>query len=66
MKLEAELRGEELPKKEKLHEFSFHLSNSSCNLNDIQGIIYGGFSSRFWIYRKHMISLDYDVMKFDS
>ena len=33
-------------------------SSATCNLSDIQAIIYGGMSSRFWIYRKHMISLD--------
>jgi hypothetical protein len=30
MKKEAALKGEELPEPEKLHEFSYHLSSSSC------------------------------------
>lgn len=42
------------------------MSNSSCKIDDIQSIIFGGFSSRFWIFRKHMISMDYDTMLFDS
>ena len=30
---------------------------SSCKLSDIQGIIYGPFTTRFWLYRKHVNSL---------
>lgn len=39
-------------------DFEWKNSSSTCWLSDIQGIVYGGHSSRFWIYRKHMISLD--------
>ena len=33
-------------------------SNSTCLVEDIDGFIYGGFSSRFWMMRKHINSLD--------
>jgi hypothetical protein len=33
-------------------------SSSSCNIKDIQGIIFGGHSSRFWVYRKYFMSFD--------
>ena len=29
-------------------------SSASCNVSDIQAIIYGGFSSRFWMARKYI------------
>ena len=32
-------------------------SSASCKLDDIQGIVYGGFSSRFWMLRKHINSI---------
>lgn len=63
---EALITGEEFKEPEKPYEFGFHQSSSSCNIDDIEAIMIGGHSSRFWIYRKHVISLDYDVMKFDS
>lgn len=63
---EAARKGEQYEVAAKEEEFSYHQSSSSCSLSDIEGMIVGGHSSRFWIYRKHMISLDYDVMKFDS
>ena len=63
---EAALKGKEIPDPQTLDEFSFHGSSSSCDISDIEAIMYGGHSSRFWIYRKHMISLDYDFMKFDK
>ena len=58
MTKEAALTGEKLPEQERLHEFSYHLSSSSGKLDDIQGIIFGGFSSLFWMYRKHLILRD--------
>lgn len=63
---EAQEKGEKYKIEEKPEEFSYHQSSSTCNINDIDAIIIGGHSSRFWIYRKHMISIDYDTMKFDS
>ena len=32
-------------------------SSASCRLDEIEGFLYGGLSSRFWMLRKHMISL---------
>ena len=42
----------------KKDDYMWQESSSTCRLSDIQGIIYGGHSSRFWIYRKHMIAMD--------
>ena len=38
-------------------QFELLKSSSSCRIDDIQGIIYGGRSSRFWMLRKHINSL---------
>lgn len=35
-------------------DYTFRKSSASCKLSEIVGIIYGGLSSRFWMYRKHM------------
>ena len=72
LKREAKLRkemaeiGEEYKEPELPDEFQYHQSSSSCNIEDIQAILFGGTSSRFWIYRKHILSMDYDVLKFDK
>ena len=63
---ESMSKGEQFKEPEKIEEFDFHPSSSMSSIDDIEGIIVGGQSSRFWIYRKHMISMDYDVMKFDN
>ena len=39
-------------------------STTTCGLDEIQSIIYGGFSSRFWIYRKHMNTLENNKIPF--
>lgn len=39
--------------------YSAHRSKASFNINEIEGLIYGGFSSRFWMLRKHIISLSF-------
>ena len=39
-------------------------SKCSCSINLITGFIYGGFSSRFWMLRKHINSMD--RLKLDS
>ena len=39
-------------------------SNSSFYASDVQNIIYGGFTSRFWMLRKHIISMSKDDIKF--
>lgn len=33
-------------------------SKASCKVSEITGFIYGGFSSRFWMLRKHINSMD--------
>ena len=43
----------------KIQEFK---SKSSCKLSDIKGFIYGGFSSRFWMLRKHINYMDYQAL----
>lgn len=35
-------------------EYVEHLSNASSRFEDIQSIMFGPMSARFWIYRKHM------------
>lgn len=39
-------------------------SSSSFYVSDVQNIVYGGFSSRFWMLRKHIISMAKDDVKF--
>ena len=41
-----------------MQDYKYAKSSASCKLADITGIIYGGFSSRFWMLRKHMNCLD--------
>ena len=64
----AKERGEDYVPVQDVKQDDFFWSQSSftCKLSDIQGIIYGGFSSRFWIYRKHMIALDAQAMILDK
>ena len=39
-------------------------STASCYLDDIQSIVFGGLTSRFWLLRKHINSLDkYELNK---
>ena len=33
-------------------------SSASCDFSDINSIVFGGFASRFWIYRKHINRMD--------
>jgi len=37
--------------------FELSPSSSSCKISDIIGFVYGGFSSRFWMFRKHIMSM---------
>ena len=64
---------EELKKSEKIerdhpdYEDPFRLSksSSSCKIDDIIGIVFGGTSTRFWMLRKHMNTItpqEYKVM----
>ena len=38
-------------------EFEEDPSSASFNVEDIEGIVFGGISSRFWMLRKHLCSL---------
>ena len=33
-------------------------SKSSFRLDEITGFIFGGFGTRFWLFRKHICSMD--------
>ena len=39
-------------------KYARHKSNGTCNVDDIEGFIYGANSSRFWMMRKHINSMD--------
>lgn len=54
------------PSKEVAKQYSWVKSNASCNIADIKGFVAGGSSSRFWIYRKHIISQDYYDLALDE
>lgn len=43
-------------------DFRAMRSSTSCNVDDIQGIVLGGISSRFWMLRKHFNSLKVDEL----
>lgn len=46
---------DQVPRQERAGEpvdYRHSKSSASCELSDIIGIIYGGLSSRFWMYRK--------------
>ena len=36
-------------------DYDIDWSSGSCKISDIQAIIYGGLSSRFWMFRKHLM-----------
>lgn len=38
-------------------------SSSSFYVKDVKNIVYGGFSSRFWMLRKHIISMSKKAVK---
>lgn len=38
-------------------------SSASCKLSEIRAFIYGGFSSRFWMLRKHINSMSKQELK---
>jgi len=43
--------------------FTNFKSSSSCWVDSIQGIVYGGMTSRFWMLRKHINSLSIAELK---
>ena len=48
---------------ENLVEFKEFRSKASCKLSEIRGFIYGGFSSRFWMLRKHINQLEHSGLE---
>ena len=41
-----------------LREIKLKPSSSSCYLEEIDGFVYGPFTSRFWMIRKHTMMMD--------
>ena len=44
-------------------EYQKGQSSASFNIEDVEGIVYGGVSSRFWMLRKHLCSLSVEDHK---
>jgi hypothetical protein len=40
------------------NEFVFHKSSCSFDIDEVESFLYGGIGSRFWIFRKHINSMD--------
>ena len=40
------------------HKYRNKTSSASFKLKDIEGIVSGPSSTRFWLFRKHMITMD--------
>ena len=38
-------------------------SHASCKIDEIKGFTFGGYSSRFWMTRKHINSMDRENLK---
>ena len=60
---EIEILTEMEEEMEKGEQYKLDKSAGSCKVNNILGIIYGGISSRFWLLRKHINSLDWKQLK---
>lgn len=43
--------------------YEFKKSSCSTPLKNIVGLIYGGLSTRFWLYRKHMNYMSFSSVK---
>jgi len=43
---------------DELYDYVEKKSRGSCKVDQIKGFTYGGFSSRFWMLRKHINSMD--------
>ena len=59
--LETELKLEEI--KDLNSHYKYVKSKCSCKVSDIEGFTYGGMTSRFWIYRKHLLSMTFQDIK---
>lgn len=49
---------EEWRKKGIQQEYQENKSSCSCRLSSIKGILFGGISSRFWMLRKHLLTVE--------
>ena len=49
--------------KDYVKDYNSCKSNTSCYLSEIKSIIYGGTSSRFWLHRKYINSMDLKNLK---
>lgn len=43
-------------------EYTCKKSRTSCHIHEIKSFIFGGFSSRFWMLRKHINCLPHDEL----
>lgn len=43
--------------------FRLKVSSSSCAISDIKGFVYGGLTSRFWMLRKHINTMEHEELK---
>ena len=43
-------------------DFKHEKSSTSCNVDDIQGFFFGANNSRFWMLRKHFLSMSLDEL----
>ena len=41
-----------------MNDFELKVSSSSCYLDEIENFVYGPFTSRFWMLRKHILCMD--------
>ena len=41
-----------------VQDFVLHNSSSSCYIHDIESFVFGPFTSRFWMLRKHIMMMD--------
>ena len=57
MKLKGQVAQEEDP------DYVSEVSHASTYVDDIRGIIFGGFNSRFWMLRKHFNSMSKHELK---
>ena len=44
-----------------MKDFELKDSSSSCKIEDIESFVYGPFTSRFWMLRKHIFYMDKNI-----
>ena len=47
-------------------DFVLDNSSSSCYIDDIEAFVYGPFTSRFWMLRKHIITMNKGDLAVDA